>query len=323
MEWHYQNDSVIFDFSQMYDFIGDTHGEAKLLKRLLLKLNYVETDGVYEHPKRKAVFLGDFINRGHKVKKTVGIIRSMVERGSGIAILGNHEINLILYYFAVVNKVATPIDGNRLYSEYNVERTLKEYKDDEPGLSELVRWLTTLPLFFEQAGVRAVHACWRDKSVAYIRNLYPDFIIPEQGYLELLHSTSKLSKHVSILTKGIAYKVPNRRLVKDRRGKARRHFRMKWWLDNSKLTYAEMDFDSRLTVPDVKPKRITVPSEHYGKDEVPVFFGHYSRIDEQLILADNVCCLDAGVSKGGRLAAYRYHPKDKRLLKRRIVFVKR
>ncbi|MFV0484066.1 MAG: metallophosphoesterase [Bacteroidales bacterium] len=307
----------------MYDFIGDAHGEAKLLKKLLLKLNYVEKDGVYEHTKQKAVFLGDFINRGHKVKKTVGIIRSMVERGSGIAILGNHEINLILYYLADVNEIDTPIVGNRLYSEYNVERTLKEYRDDEQGLAELVEWLMTLPLVIEQDGVRAVHACWRDKSVEYVRNLYPDSIMPEQGYLELLDSKSKLYKHVCIITKGIAYKVPNRRLVKDLRGKARRHFRMKWWLDNSDLTYSEMDFDSRLTVPNVRPKRMTVLSKSYDKRESPVFFGHYSRLDEQLILADNVCCLDAGVSKGGRLAAYRYHAKDKRLLKRRIVFVKR
>ncbi|MFV0506338.1 MAG: metallophosphoesterase [Bacteroidales bacterium] len=307
----------------MYDFIGDVHGEAKLLRKLLLNLNYAEQGDIYEHPKRKLVFLGDFINRGHKVRKTLETVRNMVEHGSAYAILGNHEINLILYYFVQIKRLGSRIVGNRLYSEYNVERTLKEFKGDEHGLADLVGWLMTLPLAFEQDGVRGVHACWRNKSIEYIRKLYPRFILSEQGCLELLDETSKLNKHVSVLTKGVAYRMSNRRLVKDRRGKTRRHFRMRWWLDNSNLTYSEMDFDSRLTVPDVKPKRLIVSTELYAKEEPPVFFGHYSRLDEKLILANNVCCLDAGVSKGGRLAAYRYHAKDKKILKRRLVFVKR
>jgi hypothetical protein len=41
----------------MYDIIGDIHGHAEPLKRLLHRLGYTETDGVWRHPTRKALFL--------------------------------------------------------------------------------------------------------------------------------------------------------------------------------------------------------------------------------------------------------------------------
>ena len=81
----------------MYDIIGDVHGQATMLKKLLLQLGYQKADSVYSHPERKAVFVGDFINRGPEIKKTIRIVRSMVESGNALAVLGNHEINAIIY----------------------------------------------------------------------------------------------------------------------------------------------------------------------------------------------------------------------------------
>ena len=52
----------------MYDIIGDLHGYAQTLENLLLKMDYVRKSGVYQHPFRKAVFVGDFIDRGPKSK---------------------------------------------------------------------------------------------------------------------------------------------------------------------------------------------------------------------------------------------------------------
>ena len=46
------------------DIIGDIHGHADKLVRLLLQLGYKNIDGVYQHSDRKAVFVGDFIDRG-------------------------------------------------------------------------------------------------------------------------------------------------------------------------------------------------------------------------------------------------------------------
>src|SRR5690606_7699492 len=80
----------------MYDIIGDVHGHAMLLKEMLLKLGYTKTASGYAHPDRKAVYVGDFINRGPHIRKTIKIIRTMVENNNAYAILGNHEINSII-----------------------------------------------------------------------------------------------------------------------------------------------------------------------------------------------------------------------------------
>jgi hypothetical protein len=48
----------------MYDLIGDIHGHATELKALLAKMDYQEGDGVWQHPERKVIFLGDFVDGG-------------------------------------------------------------------------------------------------------------------------------------------------------------------------------------------------------------------------------------------------------------------
>ncbi len=48
----------------MYDLIGDIHGYASELKALLAKMDYQVTDGIWRHPERKMIFLGDSVDRG-------------------------------------------------------------------------------------------------------------------------------------------------------------------------------------------------------------------------------------------------------------------
>ena len=54
----------------MYDFIGDVHGEAKALIKLLDQLGYRSHRGLFRNPDRKAIFVGDLINRGEAVSYT-------------------------------------------------------------------------------------------------------------------------------------------------------------------------------------------------------------------------------------------------------------
>ena len=65
----------------MYDLIGDIHGHATELKALLAKMDYRETDGVWQHPERTVIFLGDFVDRGPEQVETVTIAQNMVEKG--------------------------------------------------------------------------------------------------------------------------------------------------------------------------------------------------------------------------------------------------
>ena len=80
-----------------YDLIGDVHGCAQTLERLLDLLGYKKIAGVYRNPNRQAIFLGDIVDRGPRVREALHIVRDMVEQGSAQMILGNHEFNAITY----------------------------------------------------------------------------------------------------------------------------------------------------------------------------------------------------------------------------------
>lgn len=89
-----------------FDFIGDVHGCADELDQLLTKLGYVadqlpecEPGWVnvrYAHPEgRKAVFVGDLVDRGPGVIRTLSIVRNMVRAGTAICVPGNHDVKLL------------------------------------------------------------------------------------------------------------------------------------------------------------------------------------------------------------------------------------
>ena len=47
-----------------YDLIVDIHGQSSELVNLLDKLSYKLINGIWQHTERKAIFLGDFVDRG-------------------------------------------------------------------------------------------------------------------------------------------------------------------------------------------------------------------------------------------------------------------
>ena len=82
-----------------YDVIGDVHGQADKLERLLRQLGYMETpqpqhprgQSLWSHPDRQAIFIGDLIDRGPAQIRTVDLVRAMVDAGAAQMVLGNHE----------------------------------------------------------------------------------------------------------------------------------------------------------------------------------------------------------------------------------------
>jgi protein phosphatase len=58
-----------------FDIVGDVHGCCDELERLLGDLGYVQTDGAYGHPGgRKAVFVGDLVDRGPRIVDSVRLV---------------------------------------------------------------------------------------------------------------------------------------------------------------------------------------------------------------------------------------------------------
>ena len=79
----------------MYDLIGDIHGHAAELVQLLETLGYSRRGGLYRHPERRIIFLGDFIDRGPQIRQVLEIVRPMIESESALAVMGNHELNAL------------------------------------------------------------------------------------------------------------------------------------------------------------------------------------------------------------------------------------
>ncbi len=83
-----------------FDLIGDVHGCYDELKELLDQLGY-EVSGSRERPAvkppegRRAIFLGDLIDRGPDSPGVLRLAMSMVESGAAICIPGNHEVKLL------------------------------------------------------------------------------------------------------------------------------------------------------------------------------------------------------------------------------------
>jgi len=79
-----------------FDLIGDVHGCFDELVALLARLGYsVNGYEAVPPPGRKAVFLGDLVDRGPKVPHVLRLVMSMVASGSALCVQGNHEMKLL------------------------------------------------------------------------------------------------------------------------------------------------------------------------------------------------------------------------------------
>jgi protein phosphatase len=79
-----------------FDLIGDIHGCFDELTALLQTLGYELSDAGARHPEgRKAVFLGDMVDRGPKTPEVLELVMKMVESGHALAVPGNHDIKLM------------------------------------------------------------------------------------------------------------------------------------------------------------------------------------------------------------------------------------
>jgi protein phosphatase len=89
-----------------FDIIGDLHGCCDELETLLVKLGYqpllrevddpVWGNNSYRHPEgRKAVFLGDLVDRGPRILDTLRLVRNMVAEGVAFCVPGNHDMKFL------------------------------------------------------------------------------------------------------------------------------------------------------------------------------------------------------------------------------------
>ena len=83
-----------------FDVIGDIHGCFDELQELLTTLGYaIQQDGCEFHVTppsgRKAIFLGDLVDRGPRITDVLRLVMGMVRANTGICVPGNHDVKLL------------------------------------------------------------------------------------------------------------------------------------------------------------------------------------------------------------------------------------
>lgn len=159
----------------MYDIIGDIHGHADALEILLQKLGYNQLRGIYSHLEgRKVAFVGDFIDRGPKIRETLHIVKNICDSGNAIAVMGNHEYNAICFHTPHTEKGGFFRNHTVKEIEQHLE-TLRQFKHYNSEWLTFLEWFKSLPLFFENEDFRMVHACWDENHISWIRKNYNGF----------------------------------------------------------------------------------------------------------------------------------------------------
>lgn len=293
-----------------YDIIGDIHGHARTLEALLDTLGYSLDDGIYRHPKRTAIFLGDFIDRGPHQRGVLRIVRPMIDTGAALAVMGNHEFNAIAY--------ATPRAGGGHLREHNAVNYQQhkafldayEYTED---YHDVIDWFCLLPLWLDLPGLRVVHACWDAQAISQIARLHDRNGRLSNGLLYAACAAGNWEhKALETLLKGKEIPLPEGNSITDRDGVTRHHMRVRWW-DNSITRYRDAylgpeNVTTQIPDDDIRGDHMV----EYSHADVPVFIGHYWLNGIPRPLAPNIACLDYSVARpGGKLAAYRWDGEQK------------
>ena len=291
------------------DFVGDIHGHCEALRALLAKLGYVEAGGTFRYPgnTRRVVFLGDYVDRGPKIRETLRLVRAMCEVGSATALLGNHEFNMLSFWS--VNGVdgrflkKTGAGYLRAHTPRNIKahfETIKAFVGYEDEFASMQDFLKGLPLYLETDAFRAQHASFDADAVAALKRAGVTCF--KDGDFATLISRANdedgeyndsLFHPIDLLLKVPEVALPGGRSFLDTDGKTRYNTRLRWWVNPARSRFAALSFQEKelgdafgdCPVPEELKARA-----YYREDDRPVFFGHYWLKGEPHLQRDNVCC---------------------------------
>ena len=122
-----------------FDIIGDVHGCGDELERLLGDLGYtVAWDGkavaITTPPGRRAIFVGDLVDRGPRSPDVLRIARAMADAGTALVVNGNHD-----------DKLKRHLDGKKVGITHGLAETIEQLAAEPPAFAaEMRRWLDGL-----------------------------------------------------------------------------------------------------------------------------------------------------------------------------------
>ena len=119
-----------------FDIIGDIHGCYDELTSLLHQMGYriqeekVRSDesAVIAPDDRKAVFLGDLVDRGPKIPEVLALVMNMVRHETALCVPGNHE-----------NKLKRFLDGKKVQMTHGLAQTAEQLEKESEEFRESVK----------------------------------------------------------------------------------------------------------------------------------------------------------------------------------------
>ena len=152
-----------------FDIVGDVHGCAGELEKLLVKLGYaVSWRGQSSAPcvavnaphGRRVVFVGDLVDRGPRAPDTLRIVMSMVESGIALVVPGNHDV-----------KFQRWLDGKDVKPSHGLDRTIAQMGTQPKAFKVEVReFLKRLPIYLWLDGgkLAVAHAGIKDPMLGRV-----------------------------------------------------------------------------------------------------------------------------------------------------------
>ncbi len=290
-----------------YDIIGDVHGCAWTLAKLLEKLGYGKQDGIYRHPERQAVFVGDIVDRGPRIREALHLVKGMVDAGAAQCVMGNHEYNAICY--------TTPDADNGFLRSHTdrhdrcIAETLAQFEAYPDEWMMFLDWFKSLPLFLELPGFRVVHACWDNELISRYKQEYGGNRVTMDFIRASRRRGSFPYLFMDRLTRGTDMPLPDGVRIRSREGYQRDFFRTKFWASNPR-TYRDVVFQPDPLPEEIADKPLALEDARrliqYSTSAPPVFVGHYWLHGAPAPLTPNLACLDYSAVKFGRLVAYRF-----------------
>jgi len=288
------------------DFVGDIHGQFDAFLEILDLLGYVFCNECWSHPEnRKLVILGDLIDRGTKNREVIRTVRSLVDQGVAVCLMGNHEFNAVLFHTST--EEGTFLRPHTAKNRKQHETFLNEFSECEDEWASVIEWFASLPVAIETASFRAVHACWADEHLNCFRKEGLGWYMDSSSWVDASRRQSEMDVAIEVLLKGPERELPNRLHFFDKGNVKRSKARLAWWRGNPK-TWADAVDDS-IDVVELENIGWNDDSFHYSPDQKPVFFGHYWRTGEPSSDAKNAYCLDYSAGNGGHLTAYRFESR--------------
>ena len=298
----------------IYDIIGDVHGQADKLIGLLTKLGYQNNGEFFEPPKNhRAIFIGDFIDRGHQEVQTLNIIFAMLDAGVADAVMGNHEYNALAY--ATLDE-KNPDEYLRKHKHHHYQQH-KAFLLEVPFGSEQHKfWLNRfyeLPLWLELADACFVHACWDTASMSVLQPLLTKNHCLTSEAVQLTGRKGTAEYHaLERVLKGVETPLPNGLFMIDKDGAKRHNVRVCWWKE--KLSYQRIHDIARTpsdSLAQIPKETISEKIDFSLNTKKPIFIGHYWLNGQPEPLSSQVVCTDYSAAiDTGFLTAYQFDSEN-------------